>query len=99
MRSRLLGSSAMAVVSLAVTAPAHAAVQTQNPPVQDQVASADVQPAQPAPDAALPESDTSAPIVITGSRIRRPNLESTVPITSVGGEEFFQTGDVSGGDT
>jgi outer membrane receptor protein involved in Fe transport len=37
-------------------------------------------------------------ITITGSRIRRPNLESQVPVTSVGGEEFFQTGQVSVGD-
>jgi outer membrane cobalamin receptor len=53
----------------------------------------------PAPDAAAPQSDSETPIVVTGSRIRRPNLESTVPITSVGGEEFFQTGDISVGDT
>jgi outer membrane receptor protein involved in Fe transport len=38
-------------------------------------------------------------VVVTGSRIRRPNLESTVPITSVTGEEFFQTGRTSVGDT
>jgi outer membrane receptor protein involved in Fe transport len=37
-------------------------------------------------------------ITITGSRIRRPNLESTVPITSIGGEEFFQTGTTAIGD-
>lgn len=37
-------------------------------------------------------------ITVTGSRIRRPNLESPLPVTSVGGEEFFQTGDVSIGD-
>lgn len=37
-------------------------------------------------------------ITITGSRIRRPNLDSTVPITSVGGDEFFETGSVSVGD-
>ncbi|HEX8624271.1 MAG TPA: TonB-dependent receptor [Allosphingosinicella sp.] len=37
-------------------------------------------------------------ITITGSRIRRPNLTSTVPITSVGGDEFFETGSVSVGD-
>ena len=37
-------------------------------------------------------------IVVTGSRIKRPNLESPVPVTSVGGEEFFQTGVVSVGD-
>ena len=48
------------------------------------------------------ESNTNAStdqdIVVTGSRIRRPNLESTVPVTSVGGEEFFETGNVSVGD-
>ncbi len=38
-------------------------------------------------------------IVVTGSRIRRPNLESTVPITSISGDEFFQTGKTSIGDT
>jgi outer membrane receptor protein involved in Fe transport len=37
-------------------------------------------------------------VVVTGSRIRRPNLVSTVPITSVGGEEFAETGQVSVGD-
>lgn len=39
------------------------------------------------------------PIVITGSRIRRPNLESSIPITSIGGEEFFQQGQNNVGDT
>lgn len=37
-------------------------------------------------------------IVVTGSRIRRPNLEAAVPVTSIGGQEFFQTGQVSVGD-
>jgi outer membrane receptor protein involved in Fe transport len=37
-------------------------------------------------------------ITITGSRIRRPNLESAVPITSIGGEEFFQAGQTAIGD-
>ncbi|MGZ8332636.1 MAG: TonB-dependent receptor domain-containing protein [Allosphingosinicella sp.] len=37
-------------------------------------------------------------ITVTGSRIRRPNLESAVPITSIGGEEFFQTSTISIGD-
>jgi outer membrane receptor protein involved in Fe transport len=53
--------------------------------------------AKPAPAAA----DDSAPgetIVVTGSRIARPNLESTVPITSVSGEEIFQGGNTSVGD-
>ncbi|MGA9583205.1 MAG: TonB-dependent receptor [Allosphingosinicella sp.] len=37
-------------------------------------------------------------ITVTGSRIRRPNLEAAVPITSIGGEEFFQTAQISVGD-
>ena len=40
-----------------------------------------------------------AGIVVTGSRIRRPNLESTVPITSITGEQFFQQGQTNIGDT
>lgn len=38
-------------------------------------------------------------IVVTGSRIRRPNLESSIPITSIGGEEFLQQGQSNIGDT
>jgi outer membrane receptor protein involved in Fe transport len=38
-------------------------------------------------------------IVVTGSRIRRPNLDSPLPVTSISGEEFFETGSVSVGDT
>jgi outer membrane receptor protein involved in Fe transport len=37
-------------------------------------------------------------VVVTGSRIRRPNVESAVPITSFGGEEFFKQGQTSIGD-
>lgn len=43
------------------------------------------------------EVDTSS-IIVTGSRIRRPNLDSGAPITTVAGEEFFETGRVSVGD-
>src|SRR4249919_3910491 len=41
---------------------------------------------------------TNEAITVTGTRIRRPNLESPLPVTSVGGQEFFQTGNVSVGD-
>jgi outer membrane receptor protein involved in Fe transport len=51
---------------------------------------------------ALPPSCTPAVggegITVTGTRIRSPNLESPLPVTSVGGQEFFQTGNVSVGD-
>jgi outer membrane receptor protein involved in Fe transport len=44
-------------------------------------------------------ADEGTAITVTGSRIRRPNLESTVPITSIGGEQFFQQGDTNIGET
>jgi outer membrane receptor protein involved in Fe transport len=37
-------------------------------------------------------------VLVTGSRIARPNLESSVPITTISGEEFFETGNTSIGD-
>ncbi|HEX6374728.1 MAG TPA: TonB-dependent receptor [Allosphingosinicella sp.] len=42
-------------------------------------------------------SDTT--ITVTGSRIRRPNLESTVPITSISGEQIFEQADLNVGET
>jgi outer membrane receptor protein involved in Fe transport len=50
----------------------------------------------PLPPGCTPASNEA--ITVTGSRIRRPNLDSPLPVTSVGGEEFFQTGNVSIGD-
>ena len=38
-------------------------------------------------------------ITVTGTRIRRPNLESQVPITSISGESFIQQSSTSIGDT
>lgn len=43
-------------------------------------------------------ADTKEAITVTGSRIRRPNLESTVPITSIAGDVIFQQGQTSVGD-
>lgn len=50
-----------------------------------------------APQSAEEETSGDA-IIVTGSRIRSPNLESTVPVTVVTGEELFETGQVSVGD-
>lgn len=48
-------------------------------------------------------ADGAAPgdgdVVVTGSRIRSPNIESAVPITAIGGEEFFRQGQTNIGDT
>ncbi len=43
--------------------------------------------------------DTSDEVLVTGSRIRSPNLESNLPVTSIGGEEIFQQGQNNLGDT
>lgn len=48
-------------------------------------------------DEVASEADESA-IVVTGSRIRQPNLESANPIAVVTGAEIFETGGISVGD-
>jgi outer membrane receptor protein involved in Fe transport len=70
------------------------------------VASAQETPQQPAaPDgqaisssAAASDSAQSGDIVVTGSRIRRPNDTSVVPVTTLSAAELQQTGNVSTGD-
>ncbi len=52
-----------------------------------------------APDTQEETVQDDSTILVTGSRIRRPNLESTVPITSIAGEQFFQQGQTNVGDT
>jgi outer membrane receptor protein involved in Fe transport len=47
---------------------------------------------------AAAQSQEIQEVIVTGSRIARPNLESTVPITSVSGEEIFQSGNTAVGD-
>lgn len=42
--------------------------------------------------------DDSTEVIVTGSRIARPNDNATVPITSVGPADIVQRGDVSLGD-
>ena len=42
--------------------------------------------------------ETSGTITVTGTRIRRPNVESNVPITSVSAEDLTSQGDVNVGD-
>jgi outer membrane receptor protein involved in Fe transport len=45
------------------------------------------------------EASEGDDIVVTGSRIPRPNLESTVPITTISGESFLEQGNTNIGDT
>ena len=92
--SAIIASPAFAAEQPATTAAPAAAVDCNAIPAGAPVP---VSCAQPPAQAATPAAPEGA-ITVTGSRIRRPNLESPLPVTSVGGEEFFQTGDVSVGD-
>ena len=50
------------------------------------------------PNASTQTNEEPAAIVVTGSRIRSPNLTSAVPVTTITGEDFFKTGQTSIGD-
>lgn len=49
-------------------------------------------------DVAEETAEPSGNIVVSGSRIQRPNLDATVPIASLTGAELTQTGNVNLGD-
>lgn len=51
------------------------------------------------PTAAQVTAGTGGDIVVTGSRIRRPDLESTVPIATVKGEDVYNQANVNLGET
>jgi outer membrane receptor protein involved in Fe transport len=98
----LLGTSALrsaAVIGFmaAAIAPAHA--QTNDDPPETLQSEPEIESGVDATSGAQGEAAEGQTITVTGSRIRRPNLESTVPITSIGGEEFFQQGSQNIGET
>jgi Ca-activated chloride channel family protein len=76
------GASASAEPAAAEPTLAEAEVAPEAMPAEAPLAQAD----------AAGTAGADGDIVVTGTRIRRPNLESSVPITSIGGEEFFATG-------
>src|ERR1043165_4887752 len=85
--SSAMGSAALFGLSLAFAAPAPP--QGTTPPADDQAA---------LPDQADNAQEGNTNVTVTGSRIRRPNLESTVPITSLAGDQIFQQGDTNIGE-
>src|SRR5687767_13692534 len=103
----LLGATALRTLAigsflLATAAPGFAqqtqSEQDQNPPesLQSEQEIESGQDAQAEQSAAAPEP--ASDIVVTGSRLSRPNLASPLPVTSISGTEFFETGNVSVGD-
>jgi outer membrane receptor protein involved in Fe transport len=93
---RFLGATALVGVLSAMPAVAFAKADKTNP-----VAAPEAAP-QTDPQAAAATSDDkdtgNNEIVITGSRITNPNLQSITPITTVSAEELKQTGNISVGD-
>ncbi|MET0308221.1 MAG: TonB-dependent receptor [Sphingomonas sp.] len=85
-KSSLLGGSALRSATFAALAL-----------IAVPAAAQDTGQAAPATDAQAQDGAEDS-IIVTGSRIRRPNLDSPVPVTSISGEEFFQTGTTSVGD-
>lgn len=45
------------------------------------------------------DGSSEGAIIVTGSRISRPQLESQTPVTIVSGEQIFQQGNINVGDT
>lgn len=80
------GASAVALVA----APLWAAEPEPQAGADQQVAQAPPPP---------PAADAGDFIVVTGSRIARPNLDASVPVTTLSVDEVTMTGEVSLGDT
>ena len=87
------GWQALALLGAGAFAAAPAAAQdTTTPPSSETQPSASQQAA--APDAPAAADDDDA-IVVTGSRIARPDLEAPSPVTTVSSEQFDLTGTVT----
>ncbi|MFL6771085.1 MAG: TonB-dependent receptor domain-containing protein [Sphingomicrobium sp.] len=100
---KLLGTtflhSTMFTSALALAAPAMAQdAPAPEPAAEPAAAPATADADQPVDCVATPNAPECGTIIVTGSRIARPNLDSPVPVTAISGEEFFQTGQVSVGD-
>lgn len=92
---RFLGATAL-VGTLCAMAPAFAQSVSPRP---DVCSPNETDPANCAPVSADGQGAESETITVTGSRIRRPNLDSAVPVTSIAGDVIFQQGNTNVGDT
>ena len=96
LKTRLLTASALVTVSTLATpafAQADAPTVSSTAPTNAQCAS------DPGLEGCPQSDDGGQTVTVTGSRIRRPNVESALPVTSIGGEEFFQQASNNVGDT
>ncbi len=98
LRSASFRSAVFLGAALASVSPAYAQDATEDAPETLQ-SEAEVESGENASVGAQGEAESGGPITVTGSRIRRPNLDSAVPVTSIGGDEFIQQGDTNVGET
>jgi outer membrane receptor protein involved in Fe transport len=95
----LLGATALRSIAFATLFTASATAASAQEVEAEKAAETQVQGPVSEQEAESATTAQGSEVVVTGSRIRRPNLDSPVPVTSVGGQEFFETGNVSVGDT
>jgi len=101
-----LCTSMLTGVLLIGGSPAYAQTAQNGQTAQDQTttdqgqAAADQQTTigSPTADQTTPTGQAGQDIVVTGTLIRGPNATSPVPVTSISGDQFFQTGRTSVGD-
>lgn len=96
--TRLLGATALATTFM-ISVPA--AAQTAETPSTASTQTVDPanQPANPNTDPETQEAQASDEVVVTGSRIPRPNIEGAVPISSITAAQINNVGQVSLGET
>ncbi len=93
-----LQTGALILLASATPAFAQTTPPPQTPPEEETTNSTQPDQVIQATEANKPATTDSSAITITGSRIRRPNLTSSVPVTSLQGEQFFQRGQTNIGD-
>ena len=91
-----LQSAALVAALIGFTSATAAQAQTATPAATPATNCADTN-ANGVCDSEESTADATA-IVVTGSRIARPNLESTVPITTITGDQLFKQGDTNIGE-
>ena len=92
-RNGLLAGVGIAAMAFAV--PAYAQVDEEEQECADINENGTCDAAEAAP---APATESTGMIIVSGSRIARPNLDSPVPLTSVTAEELTSQGDISLGD-
>ncbi|HKX93010.1 MAG TPA: TonB-dependent receptor [Sphingomicrobium sp.] len=101
---KLLAATALQTGAFVLLASASPAFAQTTPPPEEETTTNSTQPsdviaANEADDTPSSSASSASAITITGSRIKRPNLESAIPVTSIQGEQFFTTGNSSVGDS